>query len=83
MLSKLCAVEELATVFETRFNVGLDFAISLSSPVFFLCPFRHCLRAPDSAEIDDVEQTEWMVPLITCEITHCQYVCELVWYQSI
>ena len=23
---ELCAVEELATVFETRFNVGLDFA---------------------------------------------------------
>ena len=30
---QLCVVEELATVFETRFNVGLDFAIILSSRV--------------------------------------------------
>ena len=68
---ELCAVEELATVFEkTRFNVGLVFAIKSFFSSFFLCPFRDCLRAPDSAEIDDVEQTEWMVPLITCEITH-------------
>ena len=26
----------------------------------------------------DVEQTQKMVPLITCEISLCQYVCELV-----
>ena len=26
----------------------------------------------------DIEQTQKMVPLITCEISLCQYVCELV-----
>ena len=26
----------------------------------------------------DVEQTQKMIPLITCEISPCQYVCELV-----
>ena len=26
----------------------------------------------------NVEQTQKMVPLITCEISLCQYVCELV-----
>ena len=26
----------------------------------------------------DVEQTQKMVPFITCEISICQYVCELV-----
>ena len=26
----------------------------------------------------DVEQTQKMIPLITCEISLCQYVCELV-----
>ena len=26
----------------------------------------------------DVEQTQKMVPLITCEISLCQYVCEMV-----
>ena len=30
---ELCAVEELATVFETRFDVGLDFSIIISSLV--------------------------------------------------
>ena len=27
----------------------------------------------------DVEQTQKMIPFITCEISHCQYVCELVY----
>ena len=26
----------------------------------------------------NVEQTQKMIPLITCEISLCQYVCELV-----
>ena len=26
----------------------------------------------------DVEQTQKMIPFITCEISLCQYVCELV-----
>ena len=26
----------------------------------------------------DIEQTQKMVPLITCEMSLCQYVCELV-----
>ena len=26
----------------------------------------------------DVEQTQKMIPLITCEISLCHYVCELV-----
>ena len=26
----------------------------------------------------DVEQTQKMIPFITCEISFCQYVCELV-----
>ena len=30
---ELCAVEELTTVFGTRFNVGLDFAIIITSLV--------------------------------------------------
>ena len=36
------------------------------------------MRAADRAEIADIEQTEKMVPLITCEIALCQYVCESV-----
>ena len=26
----------------------------------------------------DVEQTQKMIPFITCEISFCQYLCELV-----
>ena len=26
----------------------------------------------------DVEQTQKMIPFLTCEISRCQYVCELV-----
>ena len=49
-----------------------------------LHPFRHrfraaggaeILRAANSAEIVDVKQMEKIVPLITCGIALCQYVC--------
>ena len=44
----------------------------------FLCSFRHRFDAVDGAEMANVEQTQKMVPLITCEISLYQYVCELV-----
>ena len=48
-----------------------------------LNPLRHCgaachLDAASGAEMADIEQTQKMVPLITCEISLCQHVCELV-----
>ena len=54
---------------------------------FLLHSFRHrfgaayqagILSAASGAENADIEQMEKMVPHITCEITLCQYVCELV-----
>ena len=44
----------------------------------FLCSFRHRLKTIDGTEMADVEQTQKMIPFITCEISLCQYVCELV-----
>ena len=44
----------------------------------FLCSFRHRFALVDGAEMANVEQTQKMVPLITCEISFYQYVCELV-----
>ena len=41
---ELRAVEELATVVETMFDVGLDFAIIVSSPVSSGVFFRHILK---------------------------------------
>ena len=40
------------------------------------------LDAVDGIEVADVEQTQKIVPFITCEISLCQYVCELVFYTS-
>ena len=55
----------------------------LTLPQFFLLLlpvafFSTSPRATSRAEMADVEQTQKMVPLITCEIALCQYVCELV-----
>ena len=53
----------------------------------FLDPLRHRFEAANQAEIlsaakradmADIEQKKKIVPLITCEITVCQYVCELM-----
>ena len=40
--------------------------------------FRHRFKTIDGTEMADVEQTQKMIPFITCEISLCQYVCELV-----
>ena len=66
---QLGAVEDPASVIETQFIIGLDLAASLSSPFPSCVLFRHRLLAASRAEIADVEQTEKMVPLITCEMT--------------
>ena len=50
--------------------MGLDFAVTLSSPASFCVLF--------DIEMANVEQTQKMIPFITCDISLCQYVCELV-----
>ena len=44
----------------------------------FLRSFRHHFNTIGGTEMADVEQTQKMIPFITCEISLCQYVCELV-----
>ena len=44
----------------------------------FLRSFRHHLRTLCRTEMANVEQTQKMIPFITCEIHHCQDFCELV-----
>ena len=36
------------------------------------------LSAAEHAEMADVKQMKKIVPLITCEVPSCQYVCEMV-----
>ena len=49
----------------------------------FLCSFRHRFALVDGAEMANVEQTQKMIPLITCEISLGQYVCELFFGGSV
>ena len=43
----------------------------------FLRSFGHRFETIDGTEMANVEQTQKMIPLITCEISLGQYVCEL------
>ena len=51
-----------------KFIIGLDFAVTLSSPDSF-CSFRHHFRTLCRTEMADVKQTQKMIPFITCEIS--------------
>ena len=44
----------------------------------FSCSFRHHFRTIGGTEMVNVEQTQKIMPFITCEMSMCQYVCELV-----
>ena len=63
---------------ETKFIIGVDFAVTLSSPDSFLCSFWHHFRKLCRTEMADVKQTQKMIPLVTCEVSLGQHVCELV-----
>ena len=69
------------------FNIGFRLCHNPLFSFLFLNPFRHLFRAAGQAEIlraanqfemADVEQMKKIVPLITCEVPSCQYICELV-----
>ena len=51
---------------------------TLSSPASFLRSFRHHFKTIGRTELANVEQTQKMIPFITCEISLGQYACELV-----
>ena len=46
---------------ETKFIIGFDFDVTLSSPAFFLRSFRHHFNTICRTETADVEQTQMMV----------------------
>ena len=62
---------------ETKFIIGFVFAVTLFH-LHLLCCFWHRFKTIDGTEMADAEQTQKMSPFITCEISLCQYVCELV-----
>ena len=70
-------VGSLTRHLDTKFVIGFDFAVTLSSLASYCVLFDIALTL--LMELNGyVEQTQKMVPLITCEISLCQYVCELV-----
>ena len=78
MQSKGSTFGSLTRYRDTKFIIGFDFAVNLSSPYTFLCSLRHRFKTIDGTEMADVEQIQKMIPFITCEISLCQYVCESV-----
>ena len=84
----LFTVEEVAGTREDKFvAVDFDFATILSSPfcscilfaiVLELLYQAGILSAASGAEMADVEQMKKIVPFVTCEISFCQYVSNLV-----
>ena len=64
---------DFATILSSSFCSGILFAI-----VLVQASQAETLSAASGAEMADVEQMEKIVPFITCEITFCQYVCNLV-----
>ena len=61
---------------ETKFIIGFDFAVTLSSPASSGVLFD--IVSIDGTDMADIEQTQKMIPFITCEVALCQYICELV-----
>ena len=70
---------------DTKFIIGLDFAVTLSSPASSGVLFDIAARLLMERKMADVEQTQKMIPFITCEISLCQHTCLRVgfWCQCI
>ena len=77
-----CTVEELVETVKARFIVvGFGFAtilLSLFRHRFGAAGQAEILRSAKEVEMADVKQMKKIIPLITCEVFLCQYVCELV-----
>ena len=55
---------------DTKFIIGFDFAGTISSPASSGVLFD--IKIIDGTEMADFEQTQQMIPFITCEISLCQ-----------
>ena len=68
---------------ETKFIVGFDFAVTLSSPASSCVLFDNTSRKLVELKWLMSKQTQKMIPFITCEISLGQKVCELVFGVSV
>ena len=51
--------------------------MTLSSPASSCVLFGRRFKTVDGTEMTDVEQTQQMIPFVTCEISLGEHVCEL------
>ena len=63
---------------DTKFIIVLDLAVTLSSPASSCVPFDITSRQLMELKWLTLNKHKKMIPFITCEISICQYVCELV-----
>ena len=63
---------------ETKIHHRIRFFCDSFFTCIFLCSFRHRFETVNGTEMAYIEQTQKMIPFIRCEISLCQYVCELV-----
>ena len=54
---------------ETKFIIGFDFAVTLSSPESFCVLFDITSEQSSRTEMANVKQTQKMIPFITCEVS--------------
>ena len=86
---RLCDAVEASTLGsvtlhrETKFIIGFDFAVTLSSPASSGVLFDIASKIIDGTEMADVEQTHKMIPFIMCEISLCQCLRIGSWCQCI
>ena len=62
---------------DTKFIIGFYFAVTLSSPASSCVLFDIDLRLLMELKWLMLKKTQKMIPFITCEISLCQFVCEL------
>ena len=68
---------------DTACVIGFDFAVTLSSPASPCVLFDIASRLLMELKWLMLKRTQKMVPITTCEISLCQYVCELcTWFGS-
>ena len=70
--------ESLTRCRDTKFIIGFDFAVTLSSPTSSCVLFDIASWLLMELKWLMPNKHKKMIPFITCEISLCQYVCELV-----
>ena len=78
MQSRQIRSDPFQGISRAKFIIGLDFAVTLSSPAPSCVLFDITSEQFGRTEVANVEQTQKIVPFVTFEISFCQQVSNLV-----